>query len=46
MGHIKAFFTQVEFVLGIPPTFFTHYTLQVIRPFMPLVQKWWKDTRE
>ena len=37
---MKALLTQVEFVLGLPPTFFTHYTLQVALLFIPLARKW------
>lgn len=42
--QVKAILTQVELILGLPPTFFTHYTLQVARPLVPLVRKWWKDS--
>ncbi|MFH0806521.1 MAG: hypothetical protein V1885_02245 [Candidatus Brennerbacteria bacterium] len=37
---MKTIFTQVEFVLGLPPTFFTHYTIQVVLLFIPLIRKW------
>lgn len=41
---MKTFLAQVEFVLGLPPTFFTHYALQVARLLVSLMRKWWTDS--
>lgn len=43
---VKTLFTQVEFILGLPPKFFTQYAIQVARPFVPLMRKWWSDSRK